>query len=1154
MKTWRIALLGLLFCNTLWAQEVSPALVIQKDQGTKGQRKTTALRVTKVSTEVRIMGLIAETKMTLTFRNPNNRVLAGDFYFPLPQGAVISGYALDIKGRMVDAVVIEKQKARQVYEKIVRRGIDPGLVQWVKGNHFKTRVFPIPAKGTRTIMVKYVSDLVLDNGEALYHLPLNFKSPVKDFSIRVEVVKATIKPRILQSSLSRFRFKAWRESYIAESRMRNARLTNNMIIALPSVNKQKVYVEKAKDGFSYFYINDFIKPPKMASPKAPERIEILWDASGSRGHQDHRRELSLLKAYFSRLKAQVTVDLVLFRHKRGVSRQFVIKNGGSESLIHELKKVQYDGGTQMASISPGESTDPADFHLLFTDGISNFGVEKPHGFKKPVYVFSSDKAVHHSFLTYLALSTGGEYFNLKRLKDSMVLKAIGTQAYSFLSSTADKGEITDTYPKITQPIHGHFILTGRLLKNQGTIKIKYGFKDKVMREVTYTVSRGKGASGDLIQRFWAQKKIDDLMIFPKKSEKEIVSTGKEYGLVTKGTSLIVLDNLNQYVENRIVPPESLPRMRKAYHKTIAHLGKRELKKKEARIGYILSLWKKRVDWWNKDFKYPKDFKYTKNNEVNYARGRHVHAELTNSEGSSDDESRIDRLSNDRERVDRPRRPDRELNINEGETYNSEQINQSKERAPNAEFDRERVREGVITSEQKTEETVEGPALVPEGPAGTEPNIAPGTKELIDRPSTYSRETTTRNVNRTRHGRFYGNGKGGFYTFYDSPKGKSSETPSNIIIKAQEPGTPYLKKLKAASEKDYFTVYMAERKHYNRSPAFFLDCADFFISRQKTDLALQILSNIAELDLEDASLLRILAHRLAQLKYLDLSVLLFEEILRLRPEEPQSHRDLALVLVRRADLGTKTRENDNKRIRGMLESEYRRLKNGLSSESKSNEAMIRRQEERLRHLNNRLSSITKASVYINTKEPVKTPSNTYKDYKKAIRLLYHVVMNRWDRFAEIESITLMELNRLISKAKKVGVKNIPVDPRLVKVLDVDLRIILTWDTDSTDIDLWVTEPSGEKAYYSHPKTVIGGKVSRDFTQGYGPEEYVLKKAMKGLYKIEANYYGSSSAKILGAVTLQVDIFTNYGRPDEKRKSITLRLTGEKETVYVGDIRF
>ncbi|HEO64674.1 MAG TPA: DUF2135 domain-containing protein, partial [Spirochaetes bacterium] len=333
-----------------------------------------------------------------------------------------------------------------------------------------------------------------------------------------------------------------------------------------------------------------------------------------------------------------------------------------------------------------------------------------------------------------------------------------------------------------------------------------------------------------------------------------------------------------------------------------------------------------------------------------------------------------------------------------------------------------------------------------------------------------------------------------------------------------------------------------------------DCADFFISRQKTDLALQILSNIAELDLEDASLLRILAHRLAQLKYLDLSVLLFEEILRLRPEEPQSHRDLALVLVRRADLGTKTRENDNKRIRGMLESEYRRLKNGLSSESKSNEAMIRRQEERLRHLNNRLSSITKASVYINTKEPVKTPSNTYKDYKKAITLLYHVVMNRWDRFAEIESITLMELNRLISKAKKVGVKNIPVDPRLVKVLDVDLRIILTWDTDSTDIDLWVTEPSGEKAYYSHPKTVIGGKVSRDFTQGYGPEEYVLKKAMKGLYKIEANYYGSSSARILGAVTLQVDIFTTYGRPDEKRKSITLRLTGEKETVYVGDIRF
>lgn len=62
----------------------------------------------------------------------------------------------------------------------------------------------------------------------------------------------------------------------------------------------------------------------------------------------------------------------------------------------------------------------------------------------------------------------------------------------------------------------------------------------------------------------------------------------------------------------------------------------------------------------------------------------------------------------------------------------------------------------------------------------------------------------------------------------------------------------------------------------------------------------------------------------------------------------------------------------------------------------------------------------------------------------------------------------------------------------------------WDTDMTDIDLHVIEPSGEKAYYGNRRTEIGGQVSRDFTQGYGPEEYTLRAACTGNYKVSAKY--------------------------------------------------
>jgi uncharacterized protein YfaP (DUF2135 family) len=61
-------------------------------------------------------------------------------------------------------------------------------------------------------------------------------------------------------------------------------------------------------------------------------------------------------------------------------------------------------------------------------------------------------------------------------------------------------------------------------------------------------------------------------------------------------------------------------------------------------------------------------------------------------------------------------------------------------------------------------------------------------------------------------------------------------------------------------------------------------------------------------------------------------------------------------------------------------------------------------------------------------------------------------------------------------------------------------------------------------------------------------------MPGMYTIQANYYGSSSAQLQGAVTLQVDVFTHYGRPNEQRKSLTLRLSEKKETFTIGQIEF
>ena len=105
-------------------------------------------------------------------------------------------------------------------------------------------------------------------------------------------------------------------------------------------------------------------------------------------------------------------------------------------------------------------------------------------------------------------------------------------------------------------------------------------------------------------------------------------------------------------------------------------------------------------------------------------------------------------------------------------------------------------------------------------------------------------------------------------------------------------------MKTAQPNAAFSTYLAQRKKYGTSPAFYLDCAEFFRKQKQNELGIQVLSNIAELELENAALLRVLAYRLLQIGQLDLACGLFEQVLKLRPEEPQSFRDLALALAKR----------------------------------------------------------------------------------------------------------------------------------------------------------------------------------------------------------------------------------------------------------------
>ena len=174
-----------------------------------------------------------------------------------------------------------------------------------------------------------------------------------------------------------------------------------------------------------------------------------------------------------------------------------------------------------------------------------------------------------------------------------------------------------------------------------------------------------------------------------------------------------------------------------------------------------------------------------------------------------------------------------------------------------------------------------------------------------------------------------------------------------------------------------------------------------------------------------------------------------------------------------------------------------------------------------------------------------------EYQAAIDRLYDVVERAFPRaFPGIEVIALTEMNAILETAP-ASLDTKRIDSRFIARRPLDLRVVLTWDADNTDIDLHVIDPNGEEAFYSHPLSYQGGRVSPDNTTGYGPEEFTLKIAKPGQYRVEVNFFGHRQQAISEATTIQLHFFTHYATRQVKKESVTMRLKEAKDRILVGE---
>ncbi|MCB9705546.1 MAG: hypothetical protein H6711_26995 [Myxococcales bacterium] len=119
----------------------------------------TGLEIIAVDAKAVVEDPLAFTELRLVFRNPEDRQIEGRFEINLPPGAAISRFAMLIDGRWQEAEVVELQAARRAYEDFLHRRQDPALLEKNAGNTFSARVFPIPARGTKELIVSFSEEL-----------------------------------------------------------------------------------------------------------------------------------------------------------------------------------------------------------------------------------------------------------------------------------------------------------------------------------------------------------------------------------------------------------------------------------------------------------------------------------------------------------------------------------------------------------------------------------------------------------------------------------------------------------------------------------------------------------------------------------------------------------------------------------------------------------------------------------------------------------------------------------------------------------------------------------------------------------------------------------------------------------------------------------
>ncbi|MCA9662506.1 MAG: hypothetical protein KC486_29470, partial [Myxococcales bacterium] len=514
------------------------------------------VELVSLTVSAEISGGLAVTTWELVFVNPNRRDLEGQLEFPLLDGQSVIRFAMDIGGGLREAVPVPKDKGRQVFEEITRQGVDPGLLERTAGNNYRARVYPLVPGERKRVVIAYQEAL----DAAVYRLALDFDAPLPSFALAVRVRGSEVAPVVAENSLG-LELPAWREDFAVEVQRQDFRAQGVLEIAVPPSEQPALTTERRGDR-TYFRAEKRLRP-RTRPRRDPRVVGLLWDCSGSAEARDHGRELAALGAYLEALGRPVEVRLIRVRDVPEPAEVFRIVGADWSPLRRALDRALFDGASSLTAV---EADPEVDAWVLVSDGLLNYGpTDRDDGAfagGAPVHVLSAARSGDPTRLRDLAARTGGAFVDLLKVAAVDAAELLAYERERVLEIDTSPRELSHVFPEAPAPIpaDGRLVLTGVLRSARATLRARVGFADddESSREIEVEI-RGDAHEGALAGRAWATAKIAALEPRFADNRADIERTGQEFGIVTRSTSLIILDSVDDYVRYDIEPPASLRR-------------------------------------------------------------------------------------------------------------------------------------------------------------------------------------------------------------------------------------------------------------------------------------------------------------------------------------------------------------------------------------------------------------------------------------------------------------------------------------------------------------------------------------------------------------------------------------------------------------------